>query len=778
MNNIEHFNWHFPGGLTAFSIILALAIIALFLSYFFSLRKIPTIPKIILASNRCVLIAMILFILGNPEKTIKHLSKPHENQNIALIFDTSSSMTKQSFSASTRLDDSIKLWKKNFTHKSKNISYSFFSFDSTFKQIPSINSLKNISKFPIRNTSLFDSISQWTEYFKNNNVNAVFCFTDGIDNSSQNPDSAIYKIEASKIPHFFVPVETPLPTVPYASFYRLESPTSAKIGSVVQIKTIISTANIQPGEELHLTVKENSTIIYSKKFQLESQQKSNRTITFPIKIKSEGTHIFKAVLNYPIANKTQCTWSITGLKNEKIKILMFQGGLDWGTRFLRSVTSLENGKFSMDVKFAKGSFGPSKLFVKNLFASFPDQDELQKYNLVIMMKMKKSQLTKKIENELQNFVNNGGALLFIIANSIYASEFANSPIEHLLPVIFENINDDFSNTDSKTARFLAKMNKFRKNTHRKISFKAHDKSETAEHNNDVPTLTSMNLTEEGKISPIFNYMKEKSSNKIKPSLPKFQDFALITNPKIGASVLATHPQLSKNKKGRVLLAIQKYGKGRTAVLATDPLWRWKLSINSKDTSFFKFWSQLLEWLSAGGKNKPFWILPSASLKTKFTSSVKFKIPTVSNITANELTFSIANLNGLNNSTITMTPLSQSILKTNITPPQAGSYKLSAYIKSSKKLIAETIFYASDSASGELKLLKPSKSTFSTLSRPYNSSIIKLNSHFDVLKNIPTPITHPIDKISHIPLWNKAWMFILIISIFIADLIIRRIYKLL
>ena len=781
MNNITtNYEWNFPGGIFFFVLIVVLSAAVIIFSYKFSLKKISGKKKIILTSVRILLITAVLYILGNPKKIVKKSPEQKTESQIAVVFDKSSSMNKTAFSGSTRLKDAIKAWKNNFLPSLKNSRISYFAFDTSFKSIKNPDILLKLKNKKTEATALYDSVVKWNNYLKNKNFSAVLCFTDGNDTTETTYENAVRAIENSQIQHFFIPVTTPLPTSPYAAFFRLESPTTAKVGSTVIVKALITTANISPDYELKLTVKEKSKDIYSETFRVKSDKKMTQIISFPVKITKEGTHVFDAVLNYPESNITACSWSIEGIKNQKIKILMFQGGLDWGTRFLRSVTAVENGKFSMDVRFAKGSFGPTKLYVKNLLAPFPDADELKKYNLVIMTKMKQAQLTPEIEQELQTFVENGGALLFIIANTIYASEFANSPIEKLLPVIFENLDEGKNQQlDSKTARFLAKMKKFRQNTDRKISFQSGDKSGMPENNYDVPPLTPMKLTDEGKISPIFSYLNSKTSDGQKMHIPEFQDFALITNPKPGASVLAVHPELTKNKKGRVLLAVQKYGKGRTSVLATDPLWRWKLSLSSKNPSFFKFWSQLLEWLASGGNNSPYWILPSATVKIKQPFTVKFKIPAAADIQLEDIDFSYVKLHESSPVHLTMNHVSSELFETEITPLVKGSYKLSAYLKKTQKILAEAVFYASDTSDNELKLLKTSDQNFAVLSTAYNSEITGINSNFDISEQIPDRNKMSAGtEITETPLWNKTWIFLLILFLFLSELVTRRIFKLL
>jgi hypothetical protein len=47
-----------------------------------------------------------------------------------------------------------------------------------------------------------------------------------------------------------------------------------------------------------------------------------------------------------------------------------------------------------------------------------------------------------------------------------------------------------------------------------------------------------------------------------------------------------------------LLAVQRYGRGRTAVLASGGTWRWKMRLAHDDPRFATFWRQLLRFLAA------------------------------------------------------------------------------------------------------------------------------------------------------------------------------------
>jgi hypothetical protein len=65
-------------------------------------------------------------------------------------------------------------------------------------------------------------------------------------------------------------------------------------------------------------------------------------------------------------------------------------------------------------------------------------------------------------------------------------------------------------------------------------------------------------------------------------------------PKPGAVVLMNAGE--PGKRATPLLAIENYGHGRTAVLATSGTWRWQMLQDHTDMTHETFWQQLLRWL--------------------------------------------------------------------------------------------------------------------------------------------------------------------------------------
>jgi len=102
---------------------------------------------------------------------------------------------------------------------------------------------------------------------------------------------------------------------------------------------------------------------------------------------------------------------------------------------------------------------------------------------------------------------------------------------------------------------------------------------------------------EGLSSPLLQLDADPITNNQRwESLPLLQGYNPLGPAKPGASILAVHP-MHQTGAPRILLATQRYGRGRTAVLATSTTWRWQMHLDHRDMTHERFWRHLLRWLS-------------------------------------------------------------------------------------------------------------------------------------------------------------------------------------
>ena len=78
--------------------------------------------------------------------------------------------------------------------------------------------------------------------------------------------------------------------------------------------------------------------------------------------------------------------------------------------------------------------------------------------------------------------------------------------------------------------------------------------------------------------------------------PAVASVAALGNPRPGATLLATTP--APGGVTRPLVAVQRFGRGRSVLFAGEASWRWKMMLPAGDQTYDTFWRQAVRW--AGG----------------------------------------------------------------------------------------------------------------------------------------------------------------------------------
>jgi uncharacterized membrane protein len=80
------------------------------------------------------------------------------------------------------------------------------------------------------------------------------------------------------------------------------------------------------------------------------------------------------------------------------------------------------------------------------------------------------------------------------------------------------------------------------------------------------------------------------------TLPPLASVSLTGGPRPGAQILAVTS--SPGGDAHPLIAVQRYGQGRTMVFAGEASWRWRMLRPAADTAYDTIWRQLVRWLAA------------------------------------------------------------------------------------------------------------------------------------------------------------------------------------
>src|SRR5690606_12402569 len=105
------------------------------------------------------------------------------------------------------------------------------------------------------------------------------------------------------------------------------------------------------------------------------------------------------------------------------------------------------------------------------------------------------------------------------------------------------------------------------------------------------------LTADGLLHPVMRLASEAEATRERWSvLPGLASTAPLGRARPGASVLATAG--GSSGLGRPLIAVQRYGEGRSMIFGGEAAWRWRMLLPADDGTYDRFWRQSLRWLSS------------------------------------------------------------------------------------------------------------------------------------------------------------------------------------
>jgi uncharacterized membrane protein len=105
---------------------------------------------------------------------------------------------------------------------------------------------------------------------------------------------------------------------------------------------------------------------------------------------------------------------------------------------------------------------------------------------------------------------------------------------------------------------------------------------------------TVTLTAEGERHPIMRVAAD--ARKTWATLPPLAASATLGGPRPGASVLAV--TVAPSGGLYPLVAVQRYGSGRSMIFAGEASWRWRMMVPASDRTYEYFWRQAARWLAA------------------------------------------------------------------------------------------------------------------------------------------------------------------------------------
>ncbi len=252
-------------------------------------------------------------------------------------------------------------------------------------------------------------------------------------------------------------------------------------------------------------------------------------------------------------------------------LLSLEGAPGFEQTFLKRAWS-DDPSLEVDAAVRKGrnEQGADTFFVQaggarasTLVTGFPSTREaLFAYDAVVLADYDLHLLSRESQEWLRAFVSErGGGLLFAGARTFEPQGLAGSPLEELLPL---RLGDGGGVV-------------------RAASTSAEDRYR-------------VRPTAEGTRHPMMRIAATDQEARSRwANLPSLAGVVQLGGARPGASVLAVMDELGSNSP---VVAVQRFGAGRTALFAGQASWRWKMLRPASDGSYDRFWRQTARWLTA------------------------------------------------------------------------------------------------------------------------------------------------------------------------------------
>ena len=248
----------------------------------------------------------------------------------------------------------------------------------------------------------------------------------------------------------------------------------------------------------------------------------------------------------------------------ELRVLFAQGALTWDYKFIR-IALLADPAIRLTGLSRTSS---SSVLYQNvedaseLKDGFPTSlDQLAPFSVVVLSRLRPGDLSPAQQQLLLDYCGKmGGGVLLVGGSETLDAAWRGTPLEQLLPVRFAPPSST-ANVDS----------------------------------------FSLQLTPEAQTLSAFQLSDTEPAALSWSRVPPFAGHARTAEVKAGAEVFAVHPVELAGGAPMPLIAAQRFGVGRSAMIGVRNFWRWRLAPDSDAAAFDRFWRQWLRYLADGWK---------------------------------------------------------------------------------------------------------------------------------------------------------------------------------
>jgi uncharacterized membrane protein len=575
VTSLLHETWDLGGPLSGlgaraagleFAGVVVVGLLVAWLSYRRAIRRLGALPRLVLVVLRTAMLMLLLVCLANPVRIERVTAVPPappapkaesaatKPRKLAVVVDRSDSMLRPDNRGITRLAAALDTWKRLQAAAEKTFAQTeYFSFAQELSPARSLTDASG-QKGRSAETLLYRSVADvLTTRPAADRPDAVVVLTDGVDTSAATPTALEEAALQAKVPIYFVAGINRTRATPFLRVREWRVPPTTRPNTQFTLEATFE-AFSQSDRTVPISLWVGTHRMAVGRIRLT---RGTNLIPWQHTLTAGEPGLLDCTLRFgetaadPIAAR-----SLLSVVKLPTRVLIYQSVLDWSEGFL--VTALRNDPDFRYVTLIDARSGlriaSSTGWGGQVIGSLPVKPEAYSaFDCVALLHLYPEKLSGDQQQALVEYARNGGGVLFVSPDGAALPQFATSPLAALLPVVVPS-------GTTRTAR------------------------------NPLGELTAFQLTAVGRNSPIF--VQDTGAERVFV-VPKFIEYATVTEVKPAAEVLAVAEDAGVNDLRHVLLASQSFGRGRSTFLGTDGLWRWKMNESSNSHAYETFWQQLI-----------------------------------------------------------------------------------------------------------------------------------------------------------------------------------------
>ncbi len=564
----EQGQWVFRAmpALITLSILTAIAVLVTLLFYRRTTTPVRPLWHVLLIVLRVFAIAVVIFCLLEPVLSVSTVV-PRKSSVLVLVDDSESMSIADGNQRATRLQQAATWLGDGVAENSalarlqKNFRLETFRFSSAVEPISGIGELRGKGQ----STNIAAALEFAGKQARQEALAGVVLVTDGVASAGADPLQVSRDLIGLQAPIFTIGAGAKIANDLQVA--KVEATRSVLEKARVEVTAMLQ-ARSHAGETVAVELREGGKIVQSQNVTLGER---GGRVAFQFTPARKGfikyTVAAPAVRNEAVTANNEMSFLIDS-RDRTARILYVEELHPWEFKFL---TRAVEGDPALQLT-ALLKTGPEKylrLGLRNsneLRDGFPTKrEELFGYQAVVIGSMPATFFSAAQLNLIRDFVaeRGGGFMMLGGMKALSQGGYSNTAVEELLPAQLLPLPE----ADGRA---------FPPQLQEEFRF--------------TPTP-------EGLASPLLQLDPDPAANSRRwESLPLLQGYNPLGPAKPGASVLAVHP-MHQSGAPRILLATQRFGRGRTGVLATSTTWRWQMHLDHRDMTHERFWRQLLRWLS-------------------------------------------------------------------------------------------------------------------------------------------------------------------------------------